>query len=1017
MAKSLRWIALLVVGALAVAAYMFWPRGYCRSAHSKYDLKLPTCPSGKLRQTVRIRGNDLRRNGDGKVHLKATGLYTIAKSDAWQYVELTDIDATLALVDAAGQETPIALKDGWKTEFDEVMAKITLPQVHDGDYKLRAHVMTNVGAIDVDLPLALYAPARIHVLTDRPLYEPGNEVAFRALVVRARDLTPIDKRPGTWIVRDPSGEVLLEEKAPAGEWGVVSGNFPLDSQAATGMWSVTWQSGTDQETTRFQVEPFTLPRFRVQASPDRPYYRSGETPSVTGSVVYSSGAPVIGATVHLTWQSIGPWPPPNEWMRGGLPKQVTTDPSGSFSFDMLPIPNDLLGQATLIARLSAVDPAGDRVEGSVSVLLSKDAIKVQAVTELGEGLVQNANNRVYLRVTTADGQKLAGAKINVKPAWSPDQPGFDAVLDADGVARLQLDPGPPVNVVVPAMPVRKQASSPGQLVRRFKAEEMVSQDSASLADQVQMDKWLKPLEPCAKWTDGTQNAMLGIQVNEAGTVVSGVSGESSIERCTLAVVRKQRLPRGPARLYALGFQFKEAPLPTLEVSYEDPLGNAPDGLDDLFSLAALDARDCLPRDVDAELPWVLSWQVAKGQKTLKLAWLRIAGEVPMPPRAAECIRSRIARYPLNEEADADSMGVAHMSLSSGTAPEQRRIGPQPTIMKGYELAVSAVVEDRPFGETTLRMRPGAVPPIRVRATPVLAKPGEDVSFKLIRGPSFKGELPEKISLYHFGDTQKLALDPKTRTATYKLPDDAEGWYRVDALGGRALVYVRSDSQLSVGVSPEKPRYAPGATAKLNIQTRVGSKGAKAAVGLFGVDESLGQLTTLADADELAHLRPKVEMYNQAFGVLDAGALTVGRIRGAFAAEATILRVNTIPFPAQIDVVLSGSAETPFEPILELTDRFYIALTELHTQARQWETSAPNDEQMTPKRMATLWDDALDALEDRGQSVEDAFGRRLRLHRLPSDLLALTDPRQVVVVGTRLPEDVENWSQWVEENTP
>ena len=34
-----------------------------------------------------------------------------------------------------------------------------------------------------------------------------------------------------------------------------------------------------------------------------------------------------------------------------------------------------------------------------------------------------------------------------------------------------------------------------------------------------------------------------------------------------------------------------------------------------------------------------------------------------------------------------------------------------------------------------------------------------------------------------------------------------------------------------------------------------------------------------------------------------------------------------------------------------------------------------------------------------------------------DLLSLTDPRSVIVVGTRLPEDVENWSAWVAREKP
>jgi hypothetical protein len=68
-------------------------------------------------------------------------------------------------------------------------------------------------------------------------------------------------------------------------------------------------------------------------------------------------------------------------------------------------------------------------------------------------------------------------------------------------------------------------------------------------------------------------------------------------------------------------------------------------------------------------------------------------------------------------------------------------------------------------------------------------------------------------------------------------------------------------------------------------------------------------------------------------------------------------------------------------------------------------------------MARLWSKALDAVARRGKPNDDAYGRRLRLSLLPSDLLSLVDPRAVIVVGTRLPEDVENWTAWVAKEKP
>jgi hypothetical protein len=299
---------------------------------------------------------------------------------------------------------------------------------------------------------------------------------------------------------------------------------------------------------------------------------------------------------------------------------------------------------------------------------------------------------------------------------------------------------------------------------------------------------------------------------------------------------------------------------------------------------------------------------------------------------------------------------------------------------------------------------------------VLARPGESISAQLIRGSRFAGQLPDKATLDCLKQHAEAPID-KDHRATLALAEDAEGWCTIAAGGVRALVYVRPRAELTVSVIPARDRYAPGDQAELAIQTMLGGVGGAAAVGLFGVDESLGQLVPLLGADALGRVRPKVETTTPAFGVLDGQALTLGRIRGANAAAATVLRVSSIPTPAELDAAAAAHAASPFDPIEELTDRFYLVLAELHRQVQGWEAKAPEAEKMTPATMARLWSAALDACAARGQRVDDAYGRTLRLSRLPPDLLSLTDPRAVVAVATRLTEDVENWPAWVNRERP
>ncbi len=266
-------------------------------------------------------------------------------------------------------------------------------------------------------------------------------------------------------------------------------------------------------------------------------------------------------------------------------------------------------------------------------------------------------------------------------------------------------------------------------------------------------------------------------------------------------------------------------------------------------------------------------------------------------------------------------------------------------------------------------------------------------------------------------TLEADVEKPGTAARFRLPKDFEGWAEATWDGAVARVYVAPRAQLALEVAPDKEAYAPGELAHLQVRTRVDGKEGPAAVGLFGVDESLSQLTALPGPDALDRMRPAPTVSSPAFGVLDGTALAMGRIRGANAAAATLLRVGGVPPREGGAPPVSLAVRSTFDPDVELTEPFYRVLAELTVQVRAWEQSAPEGETLSPAGMAKLWNQALEACEKRGEAVTDAFGRELKLSRLPPELLALTDPRAVVVSGTRLPEDVENWGAWVAREAP
>jgi hypothetical protein len=1022
-----KWI---FIGGGVVLVLMIASTRVCLSGWMRYGLWLDHCPDGELRQTVYASAPSLMRGLPSQLNVSLTAHYTWGPSDTQATVFIPEFTPTVTLTGNGVNET-LKPKEPWKAAAGSLMAELELPKVNDGDYVLKVQAKSRLGESVVELAVPLYAPARVHLLTDRPLYEPGNTVKFRALALKASDLSPLDGRPGTFRVTNPQGEVLLEEKAAAGQWGIVAGSFPLDSEAESGDWSVSWSSGTATETRTFAVRPFTLPRFHIDAQAKKPFYRRREKPTLKGEVRYSSGAPVAKAKVELTWSINGEWPAPTSWTDGSaLPKVATTDASGQFSVELPAVPEDLQKVTTLSAHLAATDDSGDRVDGAASILLSEDAIHVDAVPELEGGLVEGFNNRLYLRATTADGRVLESATLHVKRLWEPTDKGVSAPADEDGVAALQLDPGPPVNVVVPPMPFRPPPRTK-PVTRTGLQELMTGEGEPSLGDRLAFDRLEGRLGECARYV-GQQNMVeLGVRVSTSGSIAAKAVTPGKLGACVDKALGALALPAGKDRLLQATWSFDDSDLPKLSAQSEGT-PSVPPMFEQLLDNLLIDARDCLPPTVQSgQLPRMIAWAYRPGEKDIALSWIADHdGDRTMSEGAVKCIENRVSKLhlpskkgadldpdELGENGDVPAIGFARLTVTAPEKYEAER--PQATTLLGYEFLVTAKLGTEIVGTTKLLMTPGTIPPLRVRASAQMLKPGDSVDIDVLRGPDYNGELPDLAYFERPGEKPiELKLDPKTRKTKLSIPADAEGWGTVNVSGAQVHLFVQPKARLSVKVTPDKERYAPGALAHLELETKVGAAGGPAAVGLFGVDNSLAQLVPLPGPDEMSGMRPQVSA-TAPFAGLDAQALTMGRVRGANAAAATLLKVTSLPPAAAVETPVSASGQTFFDPIEGLTDHFYTVLGELHRQTREWEAKAPADEKMTPQKMAQLWNQALDAVEKGPDkdAAHDAWGRRLRLHRLPYDLLSLTEPRQVVVVGTRLPEDTENWNSYVNKERP
>ncbi len=993
----------------------------CVPAWVRWGIVVHDCPVGTPVPEASIEAYGLRRGQPGTVYVYMDAVYSRGGADDGYRAPMRRFDVDLFLVDPEGEATELKPERRWRRNGSGSRhTEVRLPDVPDGDYVLRAVVDTPLDEVTVEADLPIYAPALVHLATDRPLYKPGQTIKFRAAVLRMKDLAPIDGRPGRFVVSSPEGEVLLEEKIAAGPWGVAAGDFPLASDAPVGSYGISWISGDATDTVQVAVEPFTLPRFEVKLEPSKPWFEEGDVPAVEGTLRYRSGAPVADARVDLRLLAAGgdAWPPPNDWLE---PHTLRTDSEGRFSLILDAVPADLVGKVTLPVVVQATDAAGERVAGGSALILSEDSVIAQVETELRDGLVPDFNNRVYLRVTRPNGKALPGSMVTVRRAWDPADEGVTGQADADAVAAVQLDPGKPVSVVIPPLPYRPPPPSEQRRVFRTGLKDLFGTGGdPSLDERVIVDRWDSPLEPCARLVEsGSQTVRLGVAVDAGGSIRRVVGAQYPLERCIADKLPSLQGPSGAERLYTATWRVDASPGATLQVTTE-AVPAAPSTLTAALEQARLAARPCVwDMDSYATYPSRLHWRLREDSKQVETRFVRHPSAAgAWSAQARSCVQQRFSALRLDGDAPDDAEGVVELRVQPDPSMAPPDLGAG-TVRTAYELEVEVAVGVESLGTTKVVVDPGAVPDLRLRPdTPVLAA-GEELRIKLLRGPDFYGSLPDEDSEIHlmhgYDEVADLDYDEDDKVIHGSIPADVHGLLTVEWAGYRAVVLVPRAEDLAVAVEPGQPVYRPGELATLGISTTAGQQGIPAAVSLFGVDEALSQLAPLLSPDDWGRITVRATVDREAFGRFDARALLTGRIAGPNAVLATLQRIADIPAtPAEAEAV-DAMGSTPFDPVVPLAETFYELLSDARSRVSAWEEGAPEDELMTNERMVDLWDDMLKERAQNDEPTEDAYGRRLELHRLPYDLLELADPRLLVTDKRRLPEDVENWQTFVWEN--
>ncbi|MGC6508998.1 MAG: MG2 domain-containing protein [Myxococcota bacterium] len=991
-------IFVVIVGLYAVSQQICIPALFSGMSAQK-------CPTTEVIPKLSVVIQNVRRGESSKINFQLDGQFLSKSSQFENFGSINRFVPTLALKTDNGEITSIELT---KVKGNDHQYAFDTPLVEDGHYAFLAEAKSAYGSTTTNIPVDFFANAIGHLMTDRPLYEPNQTIKARVLLLNSRQMNPLANRVGQWRLITPGGQVLIEKERRTEPWGVSAVEFHLSNEAPTGQWTIEFESGDFLKSQKVTVEPFTLPRFTVTSETNKTHYLPMDKPELEAVARYASGAPVQKANVEVVWsmdKEVSEWMPPISWNdEKKISRKLKTDSKGKFKLELPKIPNDLVGQAAINIQFKVTDDAGETIWNGSKLKLSKDPIQLEALTEWG-GLSEGVNNRLFIRVATPDNVPLRNHGVTIKRSWDNTDSGIKTQTDKNGIALVQLDPGKPINVVKPSLPYRP--STQAKAVAFEQAVYLSNSENIPIGDQIKLEQLESKLNVCRRYVSGYQSKQtvnLNVFIKGNG-IVAATNANSPVRKCMAKAVKSIRFKTGTARIINISYVLPNSSYPNPTIRFWDgklsPWNSAWEDL-------KFDARTCLKDKSTKDSAIEMSWFSKPNSKKPEMF---VSSSTQLSTREESCIANKFRTAQTASPRTETLIGGLTITFKGykPSVPEKR---PMAETFLGYELSVFA----DGLGSSSLYIKNKPVPNLRIRTSPNITIPGETVTFEFIRGPNFGDDLPKTVSVIHpDGQSTEHALDSDTRKVNFKVPDK-NGWYTTELYDVTGHFFVPLSQKLEVDLSTSTKSYRPGTRVSLNIDVKANGEPIKSAVGLFGVDKSLGELGRLETTNDFTEsLQFIAESHPQAEKLgLSATALQQGLITGKNAQLAAMSLINSTPTVGDKESIQTLYGTTELLPEQSIADSFFFILEEMHAQVFKWESNAQPHEQFKPETVLSLWDNALVACETKEHTCSDMYGQTLTVEMLPTEYLHMIAPNNLVLDGSRLPEDMVNWIKWVKE---
>ncbi len=313
-----------------------------------------------------------------------------------------------------------------------------VPDTDQPAQTLVVETRSTLGSDTIERPVTVQRENRILLTTDKPIYQPGQEIHLRALALSSFDLVPASGQSLEVTIADGKGNKVFRKTLRTSAYGVAAADFQLASEVNAGAYKITAQLGEVSSEKTVTVENYLLPKFEVSLKADKTFYLPGQHVSGALKAGYFFGKPVAGGKVTLEGFTF------DVERTVAVTLQGQTDGDGNFVFEFN-LPGYIAGTelnkdaARFYLQATVIDQAQATETANLSLPVAGSSLLIDAIPEGGQ-FKPGIENWLYVLTSYPDGSP---AETSITVTFLENNARLTMDSGAYGLANFNYTPGNP----------------------------------------------------------------------------------------------------------------------------------------------------------------------------------------------------------------------------------------------------------------------------------------------------------------------------------------------------------------------------------------------------------------------------------------------------------------------------------------------------------------------------------------------------------------------------------------------